>query len=173
MTHQYSKYPLQKEKSCQSSRSNRTSLWDTYLDSERFHNNRVTANYVALHQLVHCQMFRLPGKKKRLTDSCCKWWCFLTPTFSLNTFFNICSRWCQKVFGSIFQGMWNGSSICSSLFCAVSVWKQLLLLSCASRKLCSKVACLAEHGEDGDMQGLPSMLGATARISLSPFKKKV
>ena len=63
MTHQYSKYPLQKEKPCQSSRSNRTSLRDTYLDSERSHNNRVTANYVALHQLVHCQMFRLPGKK--------------------------------------------------------------------------------------------------------------
>lgn len=57
------------------------------------------------------------------------------------------------------------------LVCAVSVWQQLLLLSCASRKLCSKVACLAEHGEDGDMQGSRSMLGATARISLSPFKK--
>lgn len=87
-----------------------------------------------------------------------------------NPCFNMFSRCCHL--GALFQWMWNVFSICSSLFCAVSVWQQLLLLSCASRKLCSKVACLAEHGEDGDMQGLPSMLGAIARILLSPFKKK-
>ena len=175
MTHQIFKISIiQKEKPCQSSPSNRSlSLghipWWFGKVSQQPSHCKLCGTTSA------CALPDVPPswKKKRLTDSCWKWWCFFDSYLFFpkkNPCFNMFSRCCHL--GALFQWMWNVFSICSSLFCAVSVWQQLLLLSCASRKLCSKVACLAEHGEDGDMQGLPSMLGAIARILLSPFKKK-
>lgn len=83
MTHQIFKISIiQKEKPCQSSPSNRSlSLghipWWFGKVSQQPSHCKLCGTTSA------CALPDVPPswKKKRLTDSCWKWWCFLTPTF--------------------------------------------------------------------------------------------